>query len=167
MMMERTRGKACVVVGLALMLLVFVGTAVAQDSPADDMQIVLDKVKADKKLLVSDNMQLTAAEAKAFWPVYEQYQSELFLIRARTARLIVDYANAYDTMSKSVAKKLLDDLIALQALRPKLNTQYVPKFRKILPDIKVVRYYQIENKIDAALTYELATGVPLIKNEAR
>jgi hypothetical protein len=167
MMMKRRTGKTLMMVGLTLLLLVFAGTLVAQDKPADNMQIVLDKIKADKKLLVAENMQLTEAEAKAFWPVYEQYQSELFLLRARTARLILDYGAAYDAMTNVVAKRLLDENMAIQALRPKLNEDYFPKFQKALSDTKVVRYYQIENKIEAALNYELAVNIPLMKSEKR
>jgi hypothetical protein len=163
MRMKRRLGNTVVVVGLTFVLLVFVGTSIAQDKPADNLQIFLEKIKADKKLLVAVNMQLTDAEAKAFWPVYEEYQSELFLLRARTVKLISDYGATYDTMTNTIAKKLLDELLALQALRPKVGSQYVPKFRKALPDAKVVRYYQIENKIDAAINWELATGIPLIK----
>jgi hypothetical protein len=160
--MRREGRKALAMIVLALVVLVFVGTAVAQDKPADNLQIVLEKIKADKKLLVAENMQLTDAEAKAFWPVYEQYQSELFLLRARTIKLIADYAATYDTMTNSIAKKLLNELLALQAFRPKLGSQYLPKFRKALPVTKVARYYQIENKIDAALNWELASAIPLI-----
>jgi len=153
------------IVGLVLSLLVFAGTAVAQDKPADTMQIVLEKVKADKKLLVAENMQLTEAEAKAFWPVYEQYQAELFLIRTRTVKLITDYAAAYSTMTNSIAKKLLDESMTIEALRLKLSKAYLPKFRKVLPDVKAARYYQIENKINAVLYYELAAKIPLVKTE--
>jgi hypothetical protein len=32
-----------------------------------------------------------------------------------------------------------------------------------LPEVKVVRYYQIENKINAVLMYELAANIPLMK----
>jgi hypothetical protein len=39
----------------------------------------------------------------------------------------------------------------------------VPKFQEALPAIKTARYYQIENKIQAALQYELAAGIPLMK----
>jgi hypothetical protein len=163
MIMEGKTGKGFALVVLTLLLLVFVGAAVAQDKAADNMQILLDKIKADKKLFVAENMQLTDAEAKAFWPVYEQYQSELFLLRARTVKLIADYAAMYDSMTNGMAKKLLDELLAIQAFRPKLSTQYLPKFRKALPDTKVVRYYQIENKIDAVLNYELAAAIPLMK----
>ena len=151
-----------VLVGL-VMVMVSVFTAAAQDKPADNMQIVLEKVRADKKLLVSENMQLTEAEAKAFWPVYDQYQDELFLLRTRTVKLIKDFADAYEKMTNETAKKLMDEYITIETLGPKLRQAYLPKFRKVLPEIKVVRYYQIENKIQAALFYELAKSIPLAK----
>ena len=151
-----------VLVGL-VMVMVSVLTVAAQEKPADNMQIVIEKVRADKKLLVSENMQLTEAEAKAFWPVYDQYQDELILLRKRTVKLIKDYADAYEKMSNETAKKLLDELMSIEAMGPKLRLAYLPKFRKVLPEVKVVRYYQIENKIQAALMYELAANIPLVK----
>jgi hypothetical protein len=137
--------------------------ATPQDKPADNMQIVLEKIRADKKLLVAESMQLTEAEAKAFWPVYDHYQDELFLLRVRTAKLIKDYGDAYEKMTDDTAKNLLAELMSLEALGPKLRQAYLPKFRKVLPETKVVRYYQIENKINAALMYELARNIPLVK----
>jgi hypothetical protein len=163
--MKRKMGNAVLMFGITLLLLVFVGTVVAQDKATSNMQILLEKIKADKKLLVSDNMQLTEAEAKAFWPVYERYQAELFLLRARTAKLIQDYAAAYEKMTDSTAKKLLDESITIETLRVKLNKTYVPEFRKVLSDTKVARYYQIENKINAVLYYELAANIPVVKLE--
>jgi hypothetical protein len=153
------------VVGLVLSLLVSASTVTAQDKPADTMQILLEKVRTDKKLLVAENMQFTETEAKVFWPLYEKYQAELFLVRARTAKLISDYAAAYEKMTNGTAKKLLDESVAIEGLRLKLATTYLPKFRKALSDVKVVRYYQIENKINAVLYYELAATIPLIKAE--
>ena len=154
-------------VGLIIVMLVAImamaALAAAQDKPADNMQIVLEKMRADKKLLVAENMQLTEAEATAFWPVYDQYQDELFLLRTRTAKLIKDYGDAYDKMTNDTAKKLLDEYMTIETLGPKLRQAYLPKFRKVLPEIKVMRYYQIENKIQAAVMYEIASKIPLMK----
>lgn len=136
---------------------------IAQEKPTDNMQILLEKIRADKKLLVAENMQLTEAEAKAFWPVYEQYQEELFLLRVRTAKLIKDYADAYDKMTNETAKKLLDEYMTIEKLGLKLREVYLPKFRKVVPEVKVARYYQIENKIRAALMYEVGANIPLAK----
>ena len=110
-------------------------------------------------------MQLTETEAKAFWPLYDQYQNELFLLRSRTIIMINDYAGAYENMDDATAQKLLDEYMELEGLRLKLRQTYVPKFRDILSNIKVLRYIQIENKINAALTYEFAATIPLIKGD--
>ena len=149
-------------VAAAVMILV-VSPAVSQDKPADNMQILREKIKADKKLLVASDMKLTESEAKAFWPVYEKYQHELFLLRTRTVKLINDYADAYEKMTNDKAKALLDELMKIDSLGLKLHQAYLPKFREVLPEVKVVRYYQIENKINAALMYELAANIPLMK----
>ncbi len=134
----------------------------AQDKPADNMDILREKIQADKKLLVAENMQLTEAEAKSFWPVYEAYQNELFLLQKRSLRLISDFAEAYEKMTDKDAKKLLDEYMTIEGLRVKLRQAYLPKFRATLPEKKVVRYYQIENKIHAVLFYELAKSIPLV-----
>ena len=148
-----------------MVLLAYASPIMAEDKPAENMQIFAEKIKADKKLIVAENMQLTEKEGKAFWPVYEKYQSELFLLRVRTLNLIKDYAASYEKMTNSTPKKLIDEYMTIETLRLKLNKAYLPEFRKVLPDIKVARYYQIENKINAVLYYELAMNIPLLKSE--
>ena len=159
----RVKSRVTMVLAILGMVMAMVIPAISQEKPADNMQIVLEKVRADKKLLVAENMQLAEAEAKAFWPVYDQYQDELFLLRARTVKLIKDFADAYEKMTNETAKKLMDEYMTIETLGPKLRQAYLPKFRKVLPEVKVVRYYQIENKINAVLMYELAKNIPLAK----
>ncbi len=55
-----------------------------------DMEILRDKIKADKKLVVTANMNLTQSEAKAFWPVYEAYQNDLMQLNKRLVAVIKD-----------------------------------------------------------------------------
>ncbi len=162
MRIATTRASRVLPLGLLGAILAAGVPGLAQDQPTDNMQIVVEKIRADKKLVVAENLQLTEAEAKAFWPIYSRYQDELFLLRGRTAKLITDYAAAYDQMSNDTAKRLLDEYLTIQALGLKLQQVYLPKFRAVLPEVKVARYYQIENKIHAALAYELAAKIPLI-----
>ena len=159
----KVKNRVTMVLAVLGIVMAMVIPAISQDKPSGNMQIVLEKIRADKKLLVAENMELTEAEAKAFWPVYTQYQDELFLLRSRTAKLINDYADAYEKMSNDTAKKLLDESMTIESLGLKLRQTYLPKFRKVLPEVKVVRYYQIENKIQAALFYEFAANIPLMK----
>ncbi len=161
--MMSTKINVRVILIALLMVFGFSFSVPAQDEPTSDMQIVLEKIRADKKLFVSENMQLTEAEAKGFWPVYDKYQDELFLLRSRQAKLIMSYKENYQKMTNDTAKKLMDESIAIEALGLKLRQTYLPKFRKVLPEVKVARYYQIENKIQAVLYFDLAGKIPLMK----
>jgi hypothetical protein len=157
-------GKSVTVVSMCLVTVALMCSfASAQDKPSDNMQILIEKIKDDKKMLVAENMQLSEAEAMKFWPVYDQYQNELFILRMRSLKLIDNYAESYKSMTNDVAKKLLDEYLTIERLRQKVREAYLPKFRKVLPEIKVVRDYQIENKISAVVNYELAKLIPLVK----
>ncbi|MGD9322326.1 MAG: hypothetical protein PVH99_20305, partial [Desulfobacteraceae bacterium] len=133
------------------------------DKPADNMQIVREKIRADKKLVVAEAMGMTEPEAKAFWPVYEAYQRDLAKINDRTIKLIDDYAENYGTMSDQAAKKLMDEYMAIETERLNIRQSYLPRFRQVLSEMKVLRYYQLENKIQAVVNYELAASIPLVR----
>ena len=137
--------------------------AVAQT--ASDMQVLAQKIKADKKLVVAANMELTEAEAKGFWPVYDAYQKDLQGINQRLLGTIKAYADAYNkgAVSDETAKKLINEVIAIEDAEVKLKRSYVPKLEKVLPGMKVARYLQIESKIRAVAKYELAANIPLVQ----
>ena len=150
-------------IAATIALIGFAAVAAAQSQPADNMEIVKEKIRTDKKLFIATNMQLTEAEAKTFWPVYDAYQAELAKLRDREVKLIEKFAVNYETMSDDVAKNLLDDSLAIDASHMKLRQSYLAKFRGVLPDKKVARYYQLESKIDAVMDFEMARRIPLVK----
>jgi polyhydroxyalkanoate synthesis regulator phasin len=162
--MKRSIMVAFFVTLVAAVTFLGVAPVFSQDNPADNMQIVLDKLKADKKLVVATNMELTESEAKAFWPVYEEYQKELAALNQRIGKLIASYAADYNanTLTDEKAKKLTDELVAIGKAEGALPASFVPKLNKVLPPKKVVRYLQIENKIRALIKYSLAEEVPLV-----
>ena len=139
--------------------------AMAQDTATTNMEILRQKIKADKKLVVADNLKLTDAEGTAFWPVYDAYQKDLQQINQRMATTIKAYADAYNKgpVTNEVAKKLLDQAVAIDADEAKLKSALVPKVLAALPAMKAARYIQIENKIRAAVRYELAASIPLVE----
>ena len=137
----------------------------AQSGGTTNMDILRQKVKADKKLVVAQNLNLTDAEGKAFWPVYDAYQTELQKINERLATAILAYADAYNkgAVANDVAKKLLDESLAIDTAEATAKSALVPKVMAVLPATKAARYIQIENKIRAAVRYELAANIPLVQ----
>jgi hypothetical protein len=149
----------------AAMLLGFAPLSAAQDKPANNLEIVHEKLKADKKLLVTKYMALTAAEAKKFWPVYEAYQKDLHKIDQRLLHLLQSYAADDRTKSLTDAKaqQLLDEWIAIETDDAKRRAAYVPKVMQALPPKKAARYLQIENEYRIVMKYDLAAIVPLVQ----
>jgi hypothetical protein len=141
----------------------FIVPVYAEDKPADTNELLKDKIRTDKKLVIATDMQFTEAEAKVFWPVYEGYQKEQAKLYERAKNLVGNYAKNYETMTDKMAKKLLDDFMSIESDRLKLKKEYLPKFRKVLSEKKVARYYQLENKIEAIVNYEVAKVIPLVK----
>jgi len=137
-------------------------SAAAQQEPSANMQIVAEKIRADKKLLVAENMGLTEAESAKFWPVYDAYQADLAKLNDRTVALIKEYAANYQTMTDPAADKLLTDMLSIEKDRTALLEKYRGKFAATLSARKVARYYQIENKIRAVVSYALADEIPLV-----
>ena len=139
--------------------------AMAQTTATNSMDILRQKIKADKKLVVSEYLELSDAEGKTFWPVYDAYQKDLTQINQRLVAMIKAYADAYNKgpVTNDAAKKLLDEAVAVDDAEAKLRSALVPKVLAALPAMKAARYIQIENKIRAALRYELADNIPLVQ----
>jgi hypothetical protein len=127
------------------------------------MEILREKIQADKKLVVAANMDLTEAEGKAFWPIYQEFQGKLTKINERMLKLIVNFAENYKSMTNDIAQKLMNESMAVEKDRVALKALYLPKFQKAVSAMKAARYFQIENKIQAVVQYELAGSIPLVQ----
>ncbi len=149
---------------VVLALFMLATPAMAQQPTDVDMDILAEKIKADKKLLVSMNMELTDQESKDFWPLYDMYQKELELKNAKLGLLISEYAEAYNKgpVANDVAGKLIKEFLSWEAKELKLKIAYMAKIGKVLPAFKTARYLQIENKIRAIIKFGLAAEIPLM-----
>jgi hypothetical protein len=138
----------------------------AASAPQSEQSILLDTIRANRKALVAVNLGLSEEEAAKFWPLYDKYQKELNAIGDRIAAIVDDYSKSYRDLSDDKAAKLMQDYLAAEGERVKVRTSYLPEFTKILPGRTVARFYQIENKMDAVLRYELAAAIPVVDEKS-
>jgi len=155
-----SRKTACL---LAAVLASLTPLASAQEQPANNMAVIHDTLKAEKRALVSKYMELTESEAKAFWPVYEQYQEDLEKQNQRLRELLQSYAADSQSLTDEKAQALLDRWLALEKDDLQRRRAYVPKVLRVLPPKKAARYLQIENEYRIVARYDLAVGVPLVQ----
>src|SRR6266550_1223628 len=146
-------------------LVAFAVPAFSQEKPANNLEIIHEKLKADKKLIVAKYMELTESEANRFWPVYEEYQKDLQRSNERLRNLLESYAADYrnKSLTDEKAKKLLEEWIDIEQDEGKRRSAFAPKVLQALLVKKAARYLQIENEYRILLRYDLASTVPLVQ----
>ncbi len=138
--------------------------AYAQTSPAGaDMQALRSAVGQDKKGYVSNMLQLTDAEAKKFWPVYEAYQRTLATTDRRRARAYEDLIATDRPISDAYAKKLSEEMLMADEAELKARRTMHSGAMRALPDKKAAQYLQLEARLRAAKQYDMAAAMPAIK----
>ncbi len=137
--------------------------AAAGEADEAEFEILVATIKANKKALVAVNLEFEDAEAKAFWPVYDRYQSDLSSVRDRFVKIIDDYGANFATMSDEKASQIVENFLAIERERAEVREKYLGPFSEALPGRKVARFYQLENKMQAVFRYQLARDIPVIE----
>ena len=138
------------------------GAADTGAAPESQAGILLDTIRANRKAFVAVNLELSAEEAKQFWSLYDRYQKEITPIGDRVAAIVADYTASFRDLSSEKALQLMEGYLAAEAERLQVRRSYLAEFAKILPGRTVARFYQIENKMDAVLRYDLAATIPVV-----
>jgi Spy/CpxP family protein refolding chaperone len=129
----------------------------------DAIATIRTEVQAERQAIVAENLKLTEAEGQAFWPVYREYRQAAQKLGDRVAKLVVDYAANYDTMTDEQARGMLREFLQIQKEEAALKIEWSKKLEKLLPPKKLARFFQIENKLDLLVNLDLASGIPLVK----
>lgn len=151
-------------------ILLFAGTAGAQDGASgrvgEDRFVAeaRELLQAGRREIIAEELRLVDAEADAFWAVYEDYHADMMVVRDSYVEIIGGYLARYEAadLDDKYAKALLDDWLGYKSDKLRIQKQYVRKFDRVLSMRKVVRFYQLENKMDAEIDAELAVFVPLM-----
>ena len=151
---------------LSVLSAALAGQASAQINPQfadvnDDIEMVRSFIRLERKAVIEEGMALSPVESPIFWPVYDEYEIERTAVNDRKIKLITDYAAAYPDLSDALAKTLLEDYFATHKDMLDVKEKYARRLGKVLPVTRVVRFIQLENKLDAVVDLSLATEIPL------
>ena len=126
------------------------------------IQMLRQEVGKDRREIVKANMLLTNSEAARFWPIYDEYRAEMNKIGDKRVKLITDFAANRNSMSEDEGMRLLKERIDIEKEKNDLRGDYVKKFNKELSARTTARFFQIDQKLDAAVEAALAAKIPLI-----
>lgn len=148
---------------LALLALAVSHLVTAAEPATDPLVVATDQYNRDRQRLIAENLQLTDAEARRFWPLYEEYEKDLFALTEKRRATLAKFGENYESMTNAMAKEIMLERVKLEEDRLRLRRAYLPRFEKVVPVKKLARYIQIESKIRAAVDAGIAEELPLIK----
>ena len=150
---------------LALTLSFFLLSTPLSAQVSAEFEKTREAMQKQKDDVIAADMNLTEEEGKTFWPLYREYQEALRKLQDRSFRFLSEYAKEREneTFTDQKAKTLLDEYISIEREDLELKRIYLEKFNRILPAKKVMRYFQLENKIAATINYQTTQMIPLAK----
>jgi hypothetical protein len=127
------------------------------------IEVTRSDIQANRQALVASNLPLTDEQAKVFWPLYRQYRDEMQQVGDRLVNLIENYGQNYESLTDEQAAQMMKEYLKMQKDGLAVKEKYVPRFTKILPAKTVMRFFQIENKMDTIVMLAVASQIPLAK----
>jgi hypothetical protein len=124
--------------------------------------LTAESVQGYRQAIVAANLQLSELESVNFWPMYREYRSAVEQVNARRFQLIQDFAATYETLQGEEAVAMLEQALDIEADHLDLKQTWLPRFEEILPGNKVVRFFQIEGKLESVVRSSVAEMVPLV-----
>jgi hypothetical protein len=119
-------------------------------------------LRANRKELMAQNMDLTADEATKFWPIFDQYRKEAIKPNDERWALIKEYAANYQTMTDAQAQDYMKRATAVDQQLLALRLKYVPVFEKVTSAKKTALWYQIDRHIDLMINLQLSSMIPMV-----
>lgn len=145
---------------LAVLLSLAVPAATAQ-TVKQTLDITRQAVESQRRVLVSGALPLTDAESKGFWPLYDDYEKQRRPIDERANRLVADFVTSAASLSDAQAQAMLAEALAVDEGRLKLRREFMGRMGKVIPPRKLVRFFQIENKLDSVVRADISKQIPL------
>lgn len=173
--MERRTKEISAFLTMAFVLGLFLGTTASVSAQAfseqvsrkvtEDLNLTREVIQVKRKAIVALNLDLTDYESKAFWPVYDEYWAEMKKLGDRDVALISDFAKhyVYESLTNQRAEEMIKEWMSIKKQEIKLKEKYIKKFKKAIPEKKVLRYFQIENKLDLIIDTEVSAQIPLAR----
>jgi hypothetical protein len=155
--------KKVVLIAVVAVMAVAFSNPVAAQQVRDQTKLTYDVLTSEWTNLIGGVLDLTDAEAKAFWPLYKEYGAKKGDIWNRRIDVIKIFLGSYSDMTPEMSRILLDQSFNLEKQMLELEMTYAEKFDDVLPPNKVTRLFQAENKLETTMMMEIAKDVPLAK----
>jgi len=139
----------------------------SQTAADQDIQLLRQDIRSQKKQLIAANLKLTDAESEKFWPVYDQYTTDLVKINNQKYALVKEYADNWGNMTDDQALSYIQRWLAVDQQVSALRAKYVAIVNKVLTGKKTATFFQLERRVQMMIDIQLASQLPLVQAQGQ
>jgi hypothetical protein len=141
--------------------------APSSNSNPQNIQAYIELLRADvrqqKTEMVGAVMELSAADAAKFWPIYEEYDTELTKLNDLRVANIKDYVSSYDQMTDAKADELIQKALSYHKQRSELLAKYYERVKQALGAIEAARFIQVEDQLLLIIDLQIDSALPIVE----
>jgi hypothetical protein len=130
-----------------------------------DLSLLRQDLRSKRKQLIAANLKLTETDAAKFWPVYDQYITELIAINDRKFGMIQDYADNWGKMTNDESLLFVRNWLDMDIALAQLRQKYVPMVAKVLDGKKTATFFQLDRRIAMMLELQVSSQMPLVQEQ--
>jgi len=130
-----------------------------------DLDLLRKDLRSQRKQLIAANLSLTDPEATKFWPVYDQYVSELIAINDKKFSLIQDYADNLGKLTNEQSLLFIRQWLDADIATAQLRQKYVPIVSKVLDGKKSATFFQLDRRIAMMMELQVSSQMPLVQSQ--
>ncbi|MBB6463202.1 hypothetical protein [Flammeovirga kamogawensis] len=129
-----------------------------------DFETIKTLIKAEKRGVLKENMNLSEAEAEKFWPVYDKYEYDQSKILNEQYALLKEYAESFETLDAKRTDELMSIAFKLNKQEITLNQKYYKQMKKVVSTQTAARFSQIMSQLNTVIDLSMTQELPLINN---
>jgi len=133
---------------------------------AADLSALRTELKSSKKQITAETLKITADEATKFWPIYDEYTMELSKLKDIRYALVAEYVNNFGKYTDAQAATFIQKWVEADVAEDQLRAKYVPRVTKVLPGIKSATFFQIDRRLNMAISLQIASQLPILQLQA-
>ena len=138
----------------------------ATDTQKKNIQAYIDLMRANvrdqKAEIMGSVMELNAADAAKFWPIYSEYDTELSKVNDLRVANIKEYAANYSQMTDEKADELIQNAMTFRKQRSELLAKYYGKVKDALGAVTAARFAQVEDQLLLIIDLQIASSLPIV-----
>ncbi|HYV93716.1 MAG TPA: hypothetical protein VE978_18215 [Chitinophagales bacterium] len=139
----------------AILFIVLIALISTVRTLAQPPQQQKENIEARHIGFITNQLQLTPEEAKAFWPVYNLYHAEVEALRKNHVTELLSAKVNFESYTDDQVSKLIDDEMEYRQKELDIQRKYNPEFKKVLPVKKVAKFYRAEQQFKINLIRDM------------